>query len=40
MKAYEGEFSESESESDNEMIKVMVDEKPQEKWDCESILSE
>ena len=40
VQAYEGELSESESESDDEMIKVAVDEKPQEKWDCESILSE
>ena len=39
MKAHEGEVSDS-SDSDSEMIEVAVDEKPKEKWDCESILSE
>ena len=34
---HDGEIS--DSESDGEMVPVPVDEKPQEKWDCESILS-
>ena len=32
-------MSDSESGSENDMIEVAVDEKPKEKWDCESILS-
>ena len=33
---HDGEIS--DSESDGEMVPVPVDEKPKEKWDCESIL--
>ncbi len=41
MQPHEGDLPESDSESsDDEMIRVSVDEKPREQWDCESILSE
>ena len=31
--------SESEEEDDEDLIKMVVCEKPKEQWDCESILS-
>ena len=33
-------ISGSDTDSENDMIEVAVEEKPKEKWDCESILSE
>ena len=39
VQAHEGDLSDSDSGSENEMIAVPADEKPKEKWDCESILS-
>ena len=37
---HDGNISGSDTDSENDMIEVAVEEKPKEKWDCESILSE
>ena len=40
VQAHDGNISGPDSDSENDMIEVAVEEKPKEQWDCESILSE